>query len=285
MDAWIYILLSSFCSILVAHLLKFTEYERLDTLRVLVVNYFAASLIALLTVGGVPDIDQQARLIPMMFLAVVVGIIFIANFFIFSKSTHLNGLGISVAAMRLSLIIPVLLSTFWYLEWLEFREWAGVLLVFISLFLLLPEKGSLLKRPLQAGWLLLMIFLLTGIGDSSFKIFETEYYHLLPKEAFMGAVFLTAMVTGILVLTARNNWAFTRREVITGCLLGIPNLYSTLFLIEALALMRGGIVYTAANLLTVLGATLLGIVWWKDRLTSVQWGGIVLTLVSILLLI
>ena len=69
-----------------------------------------------------------------------------------------------------------------------------------------------------------------------------------------------------------------------GILVGVPNLYSAIFLIKALEMLNGAVVYSVVNILTVLGATVLGLIRWGDIVTPAQWAGIVATLLSILLL-
>lgn len=283
---WIYIILCAASSVLIAHFLKVVENRNLSTVRVLTINYLVATVIAFSTSG----FSEAARLdigegIFAISLATVVGVIFIANFFIYSKSVFHNGVGISVAAMRISLIIPVLLSTVWYLEFLSAKQWIGVTLVFITLFLLLPNKRKMLREPFSVSWLLVLLFIGTGLGDGSLKIYEQEFSSLLNKEQFMGFVFLTAFIVGLIVVALRRSWNFKKREWLMGIAVGVPNLYTAIFLIEALERMNGAIVYSSVNVLTVLGGTLLGIMKWGDKLTRIQWTGIVLTLITILLLI
>lgn len=287
MSAWVFILLSSGCTVLVAHLLRYIEFKKLNTLRVLTINYAIAAVVAFAS-SSQPELlaeQQPGDLTYILLLATIVGVIFIANFFFYSKSVYLNGVGISVAAMRISLIIPVLLSTFWYREFLAVREWTGVILVFVTLYLLLPEKKSLFKHPFHAAWLLVILFVFTGIGDSSLKVFEVDFSDILAKEQFMGFVFISSFLVGLVTLSIRKQWKLTKNEIILGLLIGIPNLYSAIFLIEALSKMSGAIVYTAANLFTVIGATTLGVYFWNDKINRLQWIGLVLTIVSILLLI
>lgn len=285
MTGWIFILLSAGCSVLIAHLLKVVEYKKLNTVRVLTVNYFIATASAFLLPGNSAGFNMDiSTVFPALILAVIVGVIFIANFFIYSKSVNHNGVGVSVAAMRISLIIPVLLSTLWYLDLLTLWQWAGVITVFAALFLLLPKKRKMLREPLSAAWLLVLLFLGTGLGDGSLKIYEVEFAEMLSKQQFMGIVFLSAMFVGLMVMTLRKNWKINRKEIFLGAAIGIPNLYSAIFLIEALQRLNGAIVYSSVNILIVLGATLLGLMRWNDKLSRLQWGGIILTLIAILLL-
>tara|TARA_R100001143_G_scaffold63603_2_gene73688 strand:- start:23089 stop:23958 length:870 start_codon:yes stop_codon:yes gene_type:complete len=284
----LFIVLSAVTSVTIAHFLKVTESRSLNTIRVLTVNYFVATAAALLyaSIIGSTKIDFEILFQPLL-LSVGVGALFIANFFIYSKSVFHNGVGISIAAMRISLIIPVLLSTFWYLEILTSDQWIGILLVFVTLFLLLPNKKSLIRtdQSLNKGWLLLLLFLGTGFGDASLKYYEMEYSQWITKEFFMGMVFMTAFLIGMIYILWKKSWQFTREEIFVGIAIGVPNLLTSVFLISALELMNGAIVYSSVNVLTVLGGTLLGVIYWKDRFSNMQWTGIFLTVLALVLLV
>lgn len=286
MSGWVFIILSSICSVLIAHLLKLIEFRKLNTLRVLTINYLVATGVAFSGSfqTGLPNLLVEGSL-SVISLAMVIGLFFIANFFVFSKSVFYNGVGISIASMRISLIIPVLLSVLWYSEKITVFQWTGVVLVFVTLYLLLPEKNNLLKKSFNASWLLLILFFFTGIGDSSLKIYEADFSMLISKEQFMGFVFLSALITGTILIAIRRNWKFTSKEIYLGFAIGIPNLYTSLFLIEALQVMDGAIAYSSVNLFTVLGGTLLGIFRWGDKLTKLQWSGIGFTILAIILLV
>lgn len=286
MAGWIYIVLSTISSVLIAHFFKISESRKLNTIRVITVNYMIAFPSAFLLYGSQDraDVLLNEMVVPVL-MAVVVGVVFIFNFFIYSKSVNLNGVGISIAAMRISLIVPVMISTIWYLELLTLNQWFGLLLVFVVLYLLLPNKKSLLKGSLSAGWLLLLLFLCTGIGDGSLKIYESEFNQILSKGEFMGLVFLTAFLVGVVTVFYKRKWQFKKMEILMGACIGIPNMLSAVFLIEALERMNGAVVYSLVNVLSVIGGTFLGVVFWEDRFTKMQWLGIVLTISSILLLL
>lgn len=288
MIGWLFIVLSSATSVLIAHFLKVVEFKKLSTIKVLIVNYLTATMIAFSTSGAAemlqPDFHELSGI---LILAMVTGLFFIVNFFIYSKSVFHNGVGISVASMRISLIIPVLLSTLWYLELLTFQQWMGVVFVIFALFLLLPNKRKMLREPFSAAWLLVLLFICTGIGDASLKVYEREFSALLEKEQFMGLVFFISFLIGIIFLAFRKDrsLSFSMPEIGMGIAIGIPNFYTSIFLIEALERMSGGVVYSSVNLLTVLGGTLLGITRWQDKLTGIQWIGIIISIAAIVLLL
>ena len=288
MVGFLFIVLSAVTSVTIAHFLKVTESRQLNTIRVLTVNYFVATTAACLYAfaKGYPGVNFEILFQPFL-LSIGVGVLFIANFFIYSKSVFYNGVGISIAMMRISLIIPVLLSTLWYLEVLTTHQWTGILLVFITLFLLLPNKKSFIKtdQSISNGWLLLLLFLGTGIGDASLKYYEMEYSQTISKELFMGMVFMTSFWIGTIYLIYKRSLKFTKEEISIGFAIGVPNLLTSIFLISALERMNGAIVYSSVNVLTVLGGTLIGVFIWRDKFSTTQWFGIILTLVAIVLLV
>ena len=284
--AYLYLLLSSVCSLTIAHLLKVTEVRELRTLNTLTVNYLVAFIFAF-TVGTMEgsgaDISSQSTYL--FLFCTIVGAFFIGNFVVYGKSVHTNGVGITIAAMRLSLLVPVLISVFMYAEYLNLIKITGVILVFGALILLIPRKKSVKIGNMNASWLLLIIFLLSGFADASLKIYEEDFSMSLNESMFMGMVFLGAFVIGAVLCLIRKGPLITKHEALLGASIGIPNLYSSIFLIYALDGISGSIAYPIVNILNVLGGTFLGLLIWSDTVSTKQWAGIATAIVAILLLI
>lgn len=286
MMAYLYLVLSSACSLMIAHLLKVTEVKQLRTLNTLSVNYLVAAIFAILVglngKSGFREIDQTVVLIV---FCVIVGAFFISNFVAYSKSVHHNGVGITIAAMRLSLLIPVAISIYWYLEYLDTLEITGIIGVFGAMVLLIPRQNNIKVGSLNASWLLILVFLLSGFADASLKIYQEEYSTNLNELTFMGFVFLGAFVIGLALSLIRKGPLITKQEALLGAIIGIPNLYSSIFLIYALGGISGSIAYPVVNILNVLGGTLLGLFIWDDTVSSKQWIGISIAIIAIILLI
>ncbi|NGP89101.1 EamA family transporter [Fodinibius halophilus] len=284
--AYFYLLLSSVCSLAIAHLLKLTEVKKLRTLNTLTVNYLVAAIFAFSVglsqkSGGAP-LAQSSFLV---FFCIIVGAFFIGNFVVYGKSVHTNGVGITIAAMRLSLLIPVLISVFLYAEYLGALKILGVLLVFGAMGLLIPKKNSVKVGSISASWLLVIIFVLSGFADASLKIYNEEFSTNLNELTFMGMIFAGAFVIGLVLCVLRSRPLIRKKELLLGAAIGIPNLYSSIFLIYALDGISGAIAYPIVNILNVLGGTFLGLLVWNDKVSYKQWGGIAAAVIAILLLI
>lgn len=283
--AYLYIFLSAGCSVIIAHLLKRGESEKLRTLNTLTVNYLVAAAAALLLdPPGEGMAGLLYRPLPLLFF-IATGSFFIGNFMLYSKSVHFNGVGVSVAAMRVSLLFPVLVSVLFYRESLTALKVLGVVLVFAALLLLVPRRSRKFFAGIQAGWLLPAVFLLSGMADSALKVYQEEFDPRFSELQFMSLVFGTAFLAGAVLTAARKGPAFTRRELLTGGLIGLPNLFSAVFLIYALREVDGAVAFPLVNSLIVLGGTLLGLFAWGDRLSARQWSGIVIGLIAILILL
>jgi len=277
----LYIGLSVVFSLSIAHLLKIVRKKEMPIVPVLVVNYFTASLISFAQSDAyevLKDVEQTTY-----FFAIGTGCLFIINFFLYSYSLYKNGVGVSIAAMRLSLVFPVLISLFIYNEYLELSNYVGIALVFLSLLLLIPFAKS--KSRLTFSATLLLIFFLNGLVDVLLKVYDRELAAALPKELFLFLIFISSALIGVSYLIIKKALKFDRHIVFYGILIGIVNLYSSFFLLLALENLSGAMVFSATNLLNVFFGTLLGVFYWKDHLKPNQYWGLGLAIIAILLLI
>ncbi len=286
MMAYLFLVLSSVCSLTIAHLLKLTEVKELRTLNTLTVNYLVASIFALgVGLTNHNGADGISPTVVLFLFCVIVGAFFIGNFVAYGKSVHTNGVGITITAMRLSLLVPVLISVFFYAEYLGGIKIAGVILVFGAMVLLIPKKNNLKIGNISASWLLVIIFVLSGFADASLKIYNEEFSSNLNELTFMGLVFVGAFLIGFILCIFRNGPIIKKKEATLGAAIGIPNLYSGIFLIYALDGISGSIAYPIVNILNVLGGTFLGLLIWNDEVSLKQWAGIATAIIAIILLI
>jgi len=281
----ILILLSAICSVILAHLLKSAETRRLSTINVLTVNYLVALIAAIFL-----NVYSGQSVIPdfpiwFVIFAGVVGCLFIVNFFIFSKSVDRNGLGVTIASMRVSLLIPILVSVLVYGEILNSRKIAGILVVFLAMGLFITAKKTIDIQRVSNHLLLIALFVITGLVDSSLKVFEREMLGSSTEAHFMTALFMVAFITGLIVSIWQGALQkITLREIFFGAAVGIPNLFSSIFLIKALSVIDASAAYSLVNLLVITGGTMVGIFIWKDKVTPKEWAGLVLALIAVMLL-
>ena len=83
-----------------------------------------------------------------------------------------------------------------------------------------------------------------------------------------------------------NGSTLEAKSIVAGFALGIPNYFSIHFLLNALNLpnLESTVVFPVNNTGIVLLSTLLAIILFKEKLTKVNWAGILLAVVSIALI-
>lgn len=281
---FLFLTLSAIFSLSVAQFLKIVEIRSLRILNVLVINYLVAVVISFFSTDW-SGFSEQTGLIPILGHSAILGFLFIANFIIYSKSIDKNGMGISIAAMRMSLVFPILLSLLIYKEDITTGLIVGILLSFVSLILLVPSSKRNRKTQLKFAVLPVLLFFISGITDSGLKIFEQEFSMFFDESQFLASLFFFAFITGSVILFARNQFNFKMKELIYGVLLGVVNLYSSYFILLALKEIPGSVVFPLVNLSIVFVGTFIGVIFWKDRPDTRQWIGLALASISIFLLV
>ena len=138
---------------------------------------------------------------------------------------------------------------------------------------------------MDAGWLLVFIFLVAGFADASLKIYEEDFSAQFNEQLFMSMVFGAAFLIGSTAMVIRKESFFTMKELGMGCVIGIPNLYSSIFLIYALRDIDGAIAYPLVNTISVIAGAALGVWFWRDSITRLQWVGIGIAVIAIILLL
>ncbi|HKI43973.1 MAG TPA: hypothetical protein VKA08_01455 [Balneolales bacterium] len=279
---FLYLILSVLCSLVIVHLLKVVKYRQARMLPVLTVNYFVATLVA--SISSLGSVTSPVLPLWLILLMGIAGALFILNFAIYGSSVNRNGVGVSVTAMRLSLVIPVLVSIIGYREQINFLITAGLIGVFIALSLL----SRVHHHKKEADWkpvLLILLFLGTGFSDAALKIFRENGAGFINQDLFMAGVFGTAFLIGIAGIIWQRQYQIRLNEIGLGVMVGIPNLYSSIFMIMTLKYIGGAVAFSIVNILIVAGGTILGYVYWKDNITKRQFWGITVGMVSIVLMI
>lgn len=282
--AYLYIAVSALFSILIAHTLKITENRSMRTLNVLTINYiFALLILPIFLPEGVPLIPPMDPFF--IFAGIFNGVLFITNFFVYSKSVQANGVGISVVCMRMSLIIPVIFSITYFAEPFHFGVVIGLVMVLTGLALMILKRGMPVMQSIQDGRMLLAMFAMSGAADVIIKIYERTHSSDIHDAHFVGFIYLVALLSGLLFLAWKRQLTFTMQELKIGAIIGIPNLLTFVYMLKALAMLPATVAFSMSHISVVLGGTLLGRYYWNDHLQRTQWLGIVIALLSILVLI
>lgn len=275
--------LSVACSVLIAFILKINEVRTGERLVVLAGNYLVASVISYFTWQIQPLAVARFDFGVILF-AIAVGIGFAVAFFAYMKSVNKAGVGLATLVARISIVLPLVFSAVFYSEIPDVLQWIGIVLTFITIVVFAQSLKSDKSKEWNAEsiFYIFLLFVVLGLNDFAMKVFR-EWLPGGDRGQFLLFLFGTAAVfTWILVLVKKKRIRLF--DLGLGLFLGVPNMYASYFLIDALHQLPGIVVYPLVNV-SIIGFTVLGGIWiWKEKINRLGWLSLGLAVVSIVFL-
>lgn len=268
----IYLLISIICSVLIGNLLYiFKKDSDIKILQIFLGNYFLATIFSA-SMNNTPI--QQIGFFEIG-CGMLTGFLFLVNFLCYQKNININGLSLSVGTMRTSLIIPIFFALVLFHENISLPNIIGVGII-ISAFIIVTET----KKFHSFLWLGLL-FLLTGIGESSLKFYEV--YGLDAKGSYLFFLFGSAFIFNliwIIVQKQKLHW----KSLGYGLILGIPNMLTSKFLLNALEDIPATVVFPFSASAVVILTILADIFIWKKQFSRKRKISFALIIVGIFLI-
>ncbi len=266
---YIYLMLSLLSSVGIALMFKRSDRQGQDGLTIVAANYPVALILGFL-------FSRNLSLSPaVLLMAGVMGALFLISFVLYGRAIAREGVAASVTVGRMSLAIPVGLSILIWGEMPQLHHWPALIMIMLIIFL---WEG----RGKKISWLLLSLFLLFGLIDTGMKFFKI-HFDQVDDGAFLLALFASAGFWAWLSLLWRHKplaWPDLR----TGLALGLPNFFSTFFLLLALRELPGYLVFPFINVGSVLLAYLAGSLFFAERLGRRKMALLVLGALAVLML-
>ncbi len=272
---------AAFCSIAIALILKVNERRGGSRILVAGANYLVASAISFLMLGARFPSPDAATFV----LGLAAGVVYVLGFLLLMTLIARLPLAVPVTVARLSVALPVAVSILLWGESPGFLQWFGIglgLLAVILFGLSLSESTHDSRAAGRFGLLLISLFLVLGLGDVILKAFR-ETAPDFDRLAFTWILFTAAAGFTWLFIGLRRI-RFDARTFALGFVLGVPNLFSTVFTLQALRSVPASVAFPFINLTVIAGSTLLGLTIWKERLRPVSAAGLIAAAAAIVLL-
>jgi drug/metabolite transporter (DMT)-like permease len=242
-------------------LLKHAGNRGQNLLAVGAVNYIVAAILSIFSVVSGRDFQVST---PTMIFGTMNGVTYIVSFFLILYAMNARGIAVSMAIVRVSVVIPVLFSIVYWREIPNRWQVIGIILACISLPLLSTRQHSNQPGQPVAKWLGLVIatlFLFSGGSQVAMKSFN-ELSPVSEKPIYLLFLFGTTAAVSVWLLLWKRivpSWG----DIIYGVLIGSSNILGSGSLIFALEKLPGMIVFpisASAGLLftVVIAVSLLG---------------------------
>lgn len=280
------LLLSILASTGVFILFRSFEKYHVNTLQALTVNYIVAFGLGLwhhqTKVHWSQVIETQ-----WFYGALILGFLFISIYYVMALTARMSGISATSIATKMSVIIPIIFGIFVYNESHTWLKISGIGLAFVAVYL--ASKKSKAEKTDNKNFVLpFVLFLGSGIIDTTMKYLETTYVEPNGIPLFSSVIFSAAAVIGIIVVLIKSiqgQMLFTWQNLMGGVLLGIVNYASVYFLLRALQSehLESSSLFSVNNVAIVMLSTLVGLWFFKEQLSKRNWIGFGLAILSILL--
>jgi drug/metabolite transporter (DMT)-like permease len=289
----IFLVLSIICSAILILLFKVFERQGIPIFQAIVFNYCTAALCGYIFLPDKHMVNSGAFInAPWFALSVILGLMFITVFNLTSLTVINFGVSTASVASKLGLVFPVMLAFLLYKEDFDWIKLAGILLAFAAVVMASLKAQSSHHPGAHARLIFLpyIVFLGNGACDSVTQFANKHYLTQQGNEYFAMFIFVAAGITGLLILIwqlINGRSKINMKSVAGGIVLGIPNYFSFLFLLQALASLTWGssVVFPISNLGTVALATITGYIVFKERISKVNFIGLLLAAASIGLIV
>jgi drug/metabolite transporter (DMT)-like permease len=267
---------------------KLVERFGINNLQAIVFNYFTCVITGSIVNGNFP-VRKETLNEPWFPWALVMGTVFILLFNLVAATAQKLGIAVASVAYKLSLVIPFIFSLYLYDEENTWLKTVGIVLALIAVILTCYQpatEGRRSARNLVIWVLPLMLFLGSGFLDTMIKYVEQSFLNESNNNSYLITAFLTAGLVGgiilaILVLSKKQRLSW--KAVVAGIAIGIPNYFSIWCLIKVLKdyNTNSSAIIPINNMGIVLFSAVVAFVFFREKLSMVNWMGIVLSLAAI----
>lgn len=282
----IYLIIAVFTSSAVSIFMRLGEKHIKNNFAMFMANYFVCASIAsafLLTSGK--QISAQSNGLPFaVCLGAFGGILYLSAFVFLKFNISKNGVMLSSVFMKLGVLVPSLMAIIVFREVPTAAQIIGMVLAVAAIIIIYlepdaSEPGG--KKGKGILYLLALLFL-GGLVESLANIYDKLGNGDL-KDLYMVCVFVSAMlVSAVIVVVKKQKIGW--KDIAFGVLIGVPNYFSTRFLLHALMTVPAVVTYPVYNIGAIILIGIAGILLFKEKASKRKYIGFALIIAALILL-
>lgn len=268
------LLLSMLSSASIALIFKFSEGRKLNRYAVTSINYVAAVLVSGATVVW-EDVSFTSWKVCAI-IGIPAGVFYFLSFIYYQFSVRDNGAGLAGMFSKLSILLPMVVSIVIWKEYPSTAQNIGMVLALFAIIAIGTDSKIDFKKIRMTVF---GLFLFGGLAVFSNKLFQ-KYGFAREKGYFLMVVFFVAFLVS-LVATYRHGKRLTKMDVWTGICVGIPNLFSSFFLIKALETLPSALVFPLSSAGSMAMIIVFSRLLYKERLSVKSKMAVIMTIVAL----
>lgn len=259
----IFLILAVLSSSLISVSMRAFESRCRSVMGMFVINYLVCMSLACLFAGRIAVYTPQPGFRLALLLGCIAGVLFLFCFVLLQLNIQKNGVSMASTFMKLGVVISTLIAIVIFRESPRLTQGCGILLAVLAILIIHTDGSD--KKKASWGWLLPVLLLCGGITDSMANVFD-KIGDPAVKDYYLFYTFGAAFLCALLLLLAKRG-RIGRWEIISGVLVGIPNYFSTRFLLLSLEKVPAVIVYPAVSAGTIVLVSVAGVFFFHEKLS------------------
>lgn len=283
----IFLILSIACSSSLLIFFKIFQKYKIQAPQAISVNYITAAIVGSLFVNKGYSLNTSDS--QWYALATILGCLFAIIFNLSRYTTQKIGMSVTSIAMKLGVVFPVLIGLVFYQESFSLLNYVGLALGLIAIVLLNLRVKHKEMAHRYLFLLPIIVWIGSGVCDSSVQFAHKSFEIAASNGTFSFIAFWSAGAASLLFLIiVKSDWDW--KMVAGGILLGIPNYFSIYFLLKCLKSMNdefnvsSSSVFMINNLAVVVASVLIGIFFFHERLSRLNYLGILIAIIALTLI-
>ncbi|TWP22738.1 EamA/RhaT family transporter [Apibacter muscae] len=218
---------------------------------------------------------------------ILMSILMPSLFLLIGQSIKYIGIAKTDIAQRISLLLTIIASFVFFNESFHLNKVFGLCIGFISIFFIFYEKINRNKaKPsmLNKWYLPLLIFLGMGMVSILYKIIAIQNSNIsFITSTFI--IFIGSFIFSVILIIYRKQ-KFNLSAIFWGLGVGIFNFGNVLFYLRAHQTLKDNpsIVFATMNLGVIVFGSIVGIIFFKEKMSKLNYWGLLLALISIVLI-
>lgn len=260
-------------------LVRAAQRRHVNVIAVGFVNYvFAAGLYWVLAAATRP-----AMATPVLTFGIAAGVLYPTVFLLLLPAMHMKGVAITMAIVRLSVLIPLGGALWLWSEMPGEAKTYGIVLALVALPMLSLDKGiNDVRLSLRQTGLLVALFLANGACLLMSKAFQMT--GLVAQRPLYLAIVFTGGALGcgaVYFLTRKAR--LKRAELLWGIAVGAANAASNMLLLYTLDVFLAAVVFPILAAVGLCLATMFAAAAWREIPGRLGWAGIAVAVIAVAL--
>ena len=276
----IYLILAVLASTMVSVVMRLSTGKVKNNMSMLAANYVVCTALSAVNAGG--KLLTPMEVLPATVgMGIVNGAFYLLAFLLLHYNMKRNGVVLASTFMKLGLLVSMAVSVLFFREMPGVLQWIGFAIAIGAIILINYEKGGDTGAAGGQMWLIVLL-VVAGLGDAMAKVFDTYGDTAYSGQFFIYTFFFDLLAC--LFLLVKNGEKPSMKEIGYGLALGVPNFFSARLLLKSIEHLPAVLVYPTVSVAIILVVTMVGLVFFKEKLKARQLAGIGAILVALVLL-